>query len=146
MRNLKIDLCQKILNGAKQKHTFSGFVNFKIPKTAVLNESFYTGEAAGFQEAFLGFGMKYAFLSGYFAAKSIIENVSYDELWKDSFSEELRESAYRRFILNSFGDAIYENIIEGLKVNKKPDFYESYHNKNLKNKILYQISKIVMGF
>lgn len=144
MNNLKIELCKKILKGAKIKHTFSGFANFRIPKTAFINGSLYTGEAAGFQEALLGFGMKYAFLSGYFAAKSIIENTSYDKLWKDCFLEELRESAYRRFLFILFGNLIYEKIIENLKSETLLDKF--YHNYNFKHKLLYQISKNIMGF
>ena len=44
------------------------------------NQKLLVGEAAGFQDLFLGFGMKYAFLSGYIAAKSIIEEKNYDGL------------------------------------------------------------------
>jgi flavin-dependent dehydrogenase len=133
MNNLKIDFCKKILSGARFKHTFSGFMNFKIPRTAVINGKIYTGEAAGFQDAFLGFGMNYAFLSGYFAAKSIIESIPYDKMWKDCFLEEQKRSIYRRFLLNLFGDALYEKVIENLRFKT---------HLNWEYKILYQIPNL----
>lgn len=78
--NLKMKIVQDIIGNSRKKHDFGGFANFTAPKTAAVNGKILTGEAAGFQECFMGFGMKYAFLSGYFAAKSIIKNVSYDSL------------------------------------------------------------------
>jgi len=144
--NLKIKLFKKILKGAKEKHSFSGFASFKIPKTAVINGKIYTGEAAGFQDAFLGFGMKYAFLSGYFAAKSIIENISYDELWKNSFLKELKTSLHRRFFLNLLGDRLYEKIVTNYQTRDYDSkFLKTYYsNYNWKVELLYQISRIIL--
>ncbi len=144
--NLNLDICKKILKGSKEKHSFSGFANFKIPKTSVIDGKIYTGEAAGFQDAFLGFGMKYAFLSGYFAAKSIIENISYDELWKNSFLKELKASLNRRFFLNLFGDRIYEKIVTSyLNGQYKSKVLKAYYsNYNWNVELLYQILRIIM--
>jgi len=116
-KNLKMKIVQEIIQSSKKKHNFAGFANFKIPKTAVDNGKILTGEAAGFQECFMGFGMKYAFLSGYFAAKSVIENISYDDLWKKSFLNEMKKSRCSRFALDLFGDSLYERIISYLQEN-----------------------------
>jgi flavin-dependent dehydrogenase len=144
--SLKIDLCKKILNGAKIKHEFSGFANFKVPKTAVIDRRIYTGEAAGFQDALFGFGMKYAFLSGYFAAKSIINKTSYDKLWKKSFKNELKKTLCIRFILDMFGDRLHEKMISHLNSKKeyKSKLKKTYHYYNWKYNLLYHISKIIM--
>jgi len=144
--NLKIKLCKEILKGAKEKHEFSGFANFKIPKTAVIDGKIYTGEAAGFQDAFLAFGMKYAFLSGYFAAKSIIDKTSYDKLWKESFKKEMKNTAdIKYFLITSNKDKLYEKMIKYLNFikNHKSELKKAYCNYNWKHKILFQLLKRV---
>lgn len=95
----------------KNKEPFSGFNNFILPKTAVKNGKIYIGEAAGFQDAFAGFGMRYAFLSAYFAAKSIIRNLDYDKLWKDAFSERMEISLANKFLFKKIGNFGYERLI-----------------------------------
>jgi len=76
--------------------------SFEIPKTAVIDGSFLVGEAAGFQDELFRFGMRYAVISGYLAAKAIIENLDYDKLWKKRFSAEFRKTARVRRIFTDF--------------------------------------------
>lgn len=114
-KNLKLGICKNILKGSKKRHEFSGFTNYNVPMSAVEDNRILTGEAAGFQDAFLGFGMKYAFISGYLAAKSIIDNISYDYLWKKAFGRELKKTSQSRFYLNIFGNRKYEDIIDRMK-------------------------------
>lgn len=143
-KNLGMNIVQDITKGSKKKHDFAGFVNFNIPKSATQNRKIMTGEAAGFQDAFLGFGMKYAFLSGYFAAKSIIENVSYDELWKESFLNELKKSQCSRLAIDLFGDRLYEKIISYLQENPECGrmLKNIYCKYDWKYKMLYNISRL----
>jgi flavin-dependent dehydrogenase len=146
-RNLKIDICRELLTNSKEKHEFSGFVNYNVPISAFIDGRIYTGEAAGFQDAFLGFGMKYAFLSGYFAAKSIIDNLSYDELWKKCFKNELKRTLYPRFYISLFGDRMYEKIIKFLQYNEdhKSILKSNYCNNNWKSELIYSIySKFIL--
>jgi len=140
-RNLKIDICKELLTNSKEKHEFSGFINYNVPKSAFIDGKIYTGEAAGFQDAFLGFGMKYAFLSGHLAAKSIIDNLSYDKLWKKYFRNELKRTLYPRFYISLFGDKMYEKIINFLQHNEdcKPMLKFNYCNKNWKSELIYSI-------
>ena len=63
----------------------------------------YLGEAAGFQDALLGFGMRYAILSGYLAACSLLEGQDYDALWQARFGDLLRISALNRLFFQTFG-------------------------------------------
>ena len=114
-KNLKLDICKNILKGSKKRHEFSGFANYNVPRSAVEDKRIYAGEAAGFQDAFLGFGMKYAFISGYLAAKSIIDNISYDYLWKKAFGHELKKTSQPRIYMNIFGNKKYEDMIERMK-------------------------------
>ncbi len=117
-KNLKMNVVQEIIKNSKKKHDFGGFVNFGTPNSAIWNGKILAGEAAGFQDNFLGFGMKYAFLSGYFAAKSIIENASYDALWKKSFLGEMKKSHCLRLAINLSGDSLYEKAVSYMQKNQ----------------------------
>lgn len=97
------------------KKKFSGYANFLIPKSAQENRKLYVGEAAGFQDFLTGFGMRYAFLSGYFAARSIIDSEDYDKLWKESFLSEMKGTKHSRMILEKIGNNGYEMLIKNLK-------------------------------
>jgi len=74
-------------------YDFGSKNSFFIPKTAVKDKKLFVGEAAGFQDELFRFGMRYAIISGYLAAKSITENLDYDLLWKKRFSEEFKRNA-----------------------------------------------------
>lgn len=94
---------------------FGGYGNFLIPKSAQENRKLYVGEAAGFQDFLAGYGMKYAFLSGYFAARSVINNENYDKLWKESFLSEMKSTKYNRMILKKIGNKGYDILIRSLE-------------------------------
>lgn len=73
-------------------YDFGSLRSFNIPKSAIKENMIFTGEAAGFQDELFRFGMRYAAYSGYFAAKSIIENIDYDVLWKKKFMKEFERT------------------------------------------------------
>jgi len=73
-------------------YEFGSLRSFDIPKSAIINNSLIIGEAAGFQDELFRFGMRYAILSGYFAAKSIIEGLNYDNLWQGRFMKEFQRT------------------------------------------------------
>jgi flavin-dependent dehydrogenase len=59
------------------------FMDFSLKHSAINNEKLYVGEAGGFQDYLFGLGLRYAMMTGYFSAMSLIENKSYDLLWRD---------------------------------------------------------------
>jgi flavin-dependent dehydrogenase len=71
-------------------YDFGAFSGFAIPETAIKDGVIHVGESAGFQDPFLGFGMKYAIQSGHLAAKAILEKKNYDDLWKNEFLLEFK--------------------------------------------------------
>lgn len=107
----KHPLIKERISGARLLHNFSGFINFRIPKSAIEGDSLLVGEAAGFQDESFGFGMRYAVLSGYLAAKSILENKNYDQLWKKAFLHELRKTHRLRVILDRVGNWYLNRLI-----------------------------------
>ncbi len=96
--------------GIKMRHRrrFGGVGCYSIPKTACKGRMLYAGESAGFQDAFAGFGMRYALLSGHLAARALLsgECQRYDALWRARFGRELRASIVNRYLYSGLGKPI----------------------------------------
>ena len=58
--------------------------------------------------------MIYAFKSGYCAARSIIENIDYDKLWKKEFLKQLKVSAINRRIYERLSNEGFEKLVDML--------------------------------
>jgi flavin-dependent dehydrogenase len=98
---------------------FSAAVSFNFLRSAKLNDHYFVGEAAGFQDCLAGFGMMYAFKSGYFAAKSIIENCDYDRLWQEDFIRPMEISVRNRQIFKKLSNWGYDILIDVLNSENK---------------------------
>lgn len=111
--DLTLKTFQKLLGFKinKVKETFSGYVSLDVPKTAMDGNKCLVGEAAGFQDALAGFGMVYAFKSGYYASRSIIDNTDYDRLWKKDFYGCLRASFNNNRLFKTFNNADYDSLV-----------------------------------
>lgn len=108
------EIIKDAIRGATKVCEVSGYGNFNIPFSASNHGKLYVGEAAEFQDASKGFGVKFAILSGYLAAKSIIANESYDVLWKKELLEDLVYYFKRRIIYQGKTNEDFEKeIIEG---------------------------------
>jgi flavin-dependent dehydrogenase len=83
----------------------------RVPSTAVQDGRLYVGEAAGFQDCLFGFGMRYAMLSGYLAARALAGGEDYDRLWRDAFGHQLLVGARNRRLYSLFGNLGYEAMI-----------------------------------
>ncbi|MEO6259695.1 MAG: NAD(P)/FAD-dependent oxidoreductase [Thermoanaerobaculia bacterium] len=107
------DYFEHSLAAAQRVHAFSipaetrtgySYMNFHLKKQATAGESRYVGEAAGFQDYLFGLGIRYALTSGNLAARSILENRSYDELWTDALSAKQETSLVNRFLYEAGGN------------------------------------------
>jgi len=96
----------------EQTEEFSAVGSFDFLRKAKINHQYYIGEAAGFHDCFLGFGMIYAFRSGFLAAQSIIEKKDFDHLWKKDFLKQLEVAEKNRKLFNGFSNYHYERIIK----------------------------------
>lgn len=105
---------KKMIEESKWENDVSGFAFFSLPKTGIVNNKLYIGEAGGFLDASTGFGLNYAIKTGYLAAKSIIEDKNYDELWQEAIKEKLLKDMASRRKRNSLSDIHYEKIINSL--------------------------------
>lgn len=86
-----------------------GFVNFGMAPPWTRNDRFYfVGGRAGFHDAFWGFGLRYALLSGVLAARAIVTNESYDDLCMRFIVPAQEVSIANRIIFRQLGHAGYE--------------------------------------
>lgn len=99
-------ILRDFLGGKKRVASFGGSGGCAVPKTAMADGRYYVGEAAGFQDPFMGFGIVHALKSGKLASDAITEGKDYDSLWKRELMPVFRKDYARRFAMSLFGDAL----------------------------------------
>jgi len=104
---------QKVGLRMKSEKRFGGVGNFFYPATARNGGMLFAGEAAGFQDALWGFGMRYAMLSGHLAARALLarQPEQYDRLWKKRLGGLMRTAVVNRLIYQRLGDIGYSAIM-----------------------------------
>jgi len=90
---------------------FSAPLSFEPLNRVRINNQYFVGEAAGFQDCFMGFGMLYAFKSGYLAAKSIIDNLDYNQLINREILKPIQISCANRVLWEKLSNRGYERLI-----------------------------------
>lgn len=135
--NKSIEVFKQVIKfEIKNQRMFSGPFSFRFPPLMSKEGKLYCGEAAGFQDFFGFFGMRYAIVSGFLAAKSIIEGTSYDELCKEQFYDYLKVGLINRFLFELVGNKGYkflvwclnrykDNICTGLYKQYSPRWYKN---------------------
>lgn len=122
---------------------FSGCGYFSLNQPRELNGKPFIGEAAGFQDYLSGFGMKYAFLSGYLASESIIKNEDYCLLWKNQLLDKLKASVVNRFFYELFGTIGYNYIANQAANSKKPrEWLKDFYSFSSSKKMIYPAAKL----
>jgi flavin-dependent dehydrogenase len=88
---------------------FGGTAHFTVPRSARRGQVLFTGEAAGFQDALWGFGMRYAIVSGHLAAVAMLNGrlEDYDFYWKARLGGLLRTGLTNRYLYEKLGDSGY---------------------------------------
>ena len=97
----------------RNERKFGGTGNFLVPRTIQKGDILFAGEAAGFQDALWGFGMRYAMLSGHLAARTLMEGKpeNYDRLWKRRLGGPMRTSIVNRYLFEKLGDSGYKRFL-----------------------------------
>lgn len=95
---------------------FGGTGNVKVQRSARRGNTLLAGEAAGFQDALWGFGLRYAMLSGHFAARAMMDGGpgAYDSLWKRRFGGHIKTSFTNRYFYEKLGDPGYRAFLARL--------------------------------
>ncbi|NOX87471.1 MAG: NAD(P)/FAD-dependent oxidoreductase [Calditrichaeota bacterium] len=125
-----------------QPKEFGGFANFYLNPFVTKNgRILYVGENAGFQDALWGFGIRYALMSGFLAAQSIITGKSYDELCKQHIHPFLKVSLANRMIFAHLGNRGYQWLLNKFSRVKDARLILQRHNKySLLKKTLFLIA------
>ena len=121
-----------VVGGRKKVASFAGSASARIPKSAYIGGKYFIGEAAGFQDPYMGFGIAYALRSGHLAAKAILSGgkESYDALWKKEFGYYLRKDAAYRLVMETLGDSAAELMMSKYKDGARADLSSSLPEKN----------------
>lgn len=113
----------------RDKKRFAGFGNFFLRDSQVRHGKIYVGESAGFQDCLWGFGMRYSILSGYLAARSILEGENYDVLWKRELGPMLEASLINRYLIEKFGHSAYRYLTRRLSSGDPCRYLKRHYNR-----------------
>lgn len=125
----------------RDEKRFAGYGTFFLRNSQVMRKGLYVGESAGFQDYLWGFGMRYALLSGSLAARSIMEGVDYDLLWKRELKPMLETSLVNRFLVERFGAAGYRYLARKLASSEPCDFLRRHYNHSFGKHLLLPFAK-----
>jgi flavin-dependent dehydrogenase len=105
----------------KGPRPFGGYGNVFSAAQPRKGRLLYVGEAAGFQDALFGFGMRFALLSGHMAAQAWMAGrpEAYDRRWRRRFGDLLKQTVVNRYFYEKLGDRGYTAFLEG--VDRAPD-------------------------
>ncbi len=127
---------KNIVDGAKPTGTVGGQGGVHFPRTAIKDGVYYTGEAAGFQDPWRGFGMNYAIESGALAQRALTDSLDYDKLWKKQFHERKKADIARRGIFALLGNRAFEHGMRKVKEGDEVD-WEEINPSGWKKSLIY---------
>ncbi len=133
----KREMCLDVRNGKR----FAGYASFFLRNSQVVQNRLYVGESAGFQDCLWGFGMRYAVLSGYLAARSILDGADYDWLWKRELKPMLETSLVNRYLIELFGATAYRHLARKVSSGDPCDFLRRHYNYSFGKQLLLPLAK-----
>jgi len=110
-------ILKDLLKGATRKSVLGGRGCCNLLDEPFHNNRYYVGEAAGLQDVTAGFGIRYAVISGYLAAQSILTGKDYNQLVADEFKSQLEFERKRSENYKKLTDKDVDRIFED--INKK---------------------------
>jgi len=122
---------------------FGGFVNFfNEPIISKDDKILYVGENAGFQDALWGFGIKYAMLSGFYAAQSIIHKQDYHSLCEKYLFPKFKTSLANRWLFAHLYNPGYTFILNKMKsMDDVIPALRKHYNTSISKKIIYPLAR-----
>ncbi|APG27182.1 hypothetical protein A7E78_04635 [Syntrophotalea acetylenivorans] len=126
----------------KNSRRFGGYGNLFAPVSARKGRLLYAGEAAGFQDALFGFGMRYALLSGHFAALALLEGSpeEYDSLWRKRLGNLMKLAIVNRAIYERLGDSGYARLVGSIgRADDARDWMKKYYGHGRLKRLLYPL-------
>ncbi len=123
---------------------FGGVGNVLLPPTARNGNILFVGEAAGFQDALWAFGIRLAMLSGYLAARAMLEETPwrYDQLWKRTLGGLLRTSIVNRCVYQRMGDGGYARLMRRIAgARDTREWLRHHYASSLRKSLLFPIAR-----
>lgn len=99
---------------------FGGSGNCLRVQSASIGNRCYAGEAAGFQDALFGFGLRYALTSGHFAGRSISEGSNYEQSWQERLAGLNSASVFNRWLYERLGDWGRRTVLKRVVAGRDP--------------------------
>ncbi len=129
----------------RDEKEFGGYGNFFFGRPLYENGRFYVGEAAGLQDCLWGFGLRYAMVSGYLAARSLIDGAERAPLlYVMSLKREIvdmhRASLANRFLYARLGNRGYAYFIRTLAGGDVIGALRKVYAPSLLKKILFPVA------
>lgn len=127
---------------------FGGFGNVFPTTVARKGTMLYAGEAAGFQDALFGFGMRYAVLSGHLAGKAMLDGGPevYDGLWQDRLGGLLKLAVVNRYFYEKLGNNGYARLMRSIDATKDVrEWLRRYYSTGLIKSMLYPLARRRFG-
>jgi len=117
---------------------FAGTGNMHWPRQARRGKVLFAGEAAGFQDALWGFGIRSALVSGHLAACALAEGrpEDYDRLWRERLGGFIATSLANRRLFRWFGETGYAVFLRRIARCDGRDFMRRLYAPRLWKKIL----------
>ncbi|MFQ5597224.1 MAG: NAD(P)/FAD-dependent oxidoreductase [Nitrospiria bacterium] len=106
------------------------FMNFCIKPSAAIENRLYVGEAAGFQDYLFGLGIRYALLTGFAAAESLIRKEDYDRLWKQEIGLGQETSLVNRSLYELGGNMGLNTFIRQAGRDDLQGYLNKWHRPN----------------
>ncbi len=124
----------------RDERRFGGYGDFFISDTLTEDGRMRIGESGGLQDYLWGFGMKYAVVSGYLAARSLIDDTDYDRLWKRELKPLMETSLVNRYLFEKFGHGGYKFITRKVAEGDPCDFLRRQYNPSLLKRLLLPVA------
>ncbi|MDA8051886.1 MAG: NAD(P)/FAD-dependent oxidoreductase [Rhodospirillales bacterium] len=120
---------------------FGGFINVRVPRHAVQGGHPVIGEQAGFQDALAGFGLRYAMRSGALAARSVIEGVSYERLWRQALRPGLSAGVVNRMLFNALGERGWQSAVNRLAAGDTGLVLRRFYGPSILSRVLFPMAR-----
>lgn len=123
---------------------FGGYGNVLPALDARRGSMLYVGEAAGFQDALFGFGIRYAILSGHLAARALLEAApeKYGEMVAQRFGGLLRSAVVNRYFYQNLGNRGYVKLLRRIdRAADVADWLRTFYGSRRIKSLLYPIAR-----
>ena len=120
------------------------YMNFHLKHAATSNGTRFVGEAAGFQDYLFGLGIRYALTSGSLAARSILEERDYDELWKSELGRKQQTSLVNRFLYETGGNfGLSMFVLQAARAKDFHHYLSGWHRSSWWKSLLWPVVRRV---